>query len=287
MRLIVTAVFLCACMTSSVSAATIQMRDIAVAIPISDPSGQAWSMRGHVCAPVDTARPRLAVINHGSPPNPSDRPGMKPESCASEVAVWFAQHGFASVFVMRLGYGETGGPWTEGYKTCSAADYAHAGLETARQIDAIVRGVQTLEGFDPQNMVVVGQSAGGWGTVAYAGMEHPNVAGLINMAGGRGGHYHNRPDSNCQPEHLVDAISQFGATARAPMLWIYSKNDSFFNPTLAEQMADAFRRAGGSMTFVAADPFEHDGHHLFGGHGGSRIWGPLFEKYFESVGIRN
>lgn len=274
---------LAASFCSALGAKSIQMRDIAVSVPIADSTGQTRSMQGHVCVPMGIDHPRLAIINHGSPPKPSDRPGMKPESCDSEVALWFAQHGFASVFVMRLGYGETGGPWTEGYKTCSAADYARAGLETARQIDVIVKGMQTLEGVDPHNVLVVGQSAGGWGTIAYASTPHAGVTGLINMAGGRGGHYHDRPDSNCEPEHLVDAVAQYGATARTPMLWIYTHNDSFFNPSLARNMADAFQRAGGTISFVAAASFERDGHHLFAGRGGWRIWGPLFENYLKNI----
>jgi dienelactone hydrolase len=204
---------------------------------------------------------------------------MTPESCDSEVAIWFAQHQFASVFVLRLGYGESGGPWTEGYKTCSANDYAHAGWETARQIDVIVNAVKTLDGFNPHDVVVVGQSAGGWGTIAYASKPHPDVAGLINMAGGRGGHYHDRPNSNCQPEHLVDAVKRYGATASSPMLWVYAKNDSFFNPELAQNMFSAFEQAGGHATFVAEPAFGQDGHNLFSSRGGSRIWGPLVEKY--------
>ena len=260
-----------------------ELRDVAVSIPIADLSGAAWVMRGHICRPIGVDHPRLAVINHGSPPRPSDRPGMKPERCDSEVARWFAQNGFATVFVMRLGYGETGGPWTEGYRTCSAVDYQNAGLETARQIDAIVRGVQGLDGFAPHNVIVVGQSAGGWGTMAYASQPHPDVVGLINMAGGRGGHYHDRPNSNCEPENLVTAASQFGKTSRTPMLWIYAQNDSFFNPTLAKSMADAFQAAGGVVTYVAADAFGRDGHHLFSGPDGSHIWGPIFQHYLDGV----
>ena len=267
----------------SLRAAQLDMSELAISVPITDSSGTTWAMRGRICQPLGVERPRFAVINHGSPPKPSDRPGMKPEGCDSEVAIWFAQHRIATVFVMRLGYGETGGPWAEGYKTCNAADYAKAGLETARQIDAIVRAMQSLEGFDPHDVIVVGQSAGGWGTMAYASQPHSGVTALINMAGGRGGHYHDRPNSNCEPEHLVDAAAQFGATARTPMLWIYAQNDSFFNPALAKSMADAFQRAGAPITFVAENAFGQDGHHLFAGRGGSRIWGPLFESYLSRV----
>ena len=281
--------FLSACLLlntvvrSETVAATIEMRDIAISIPIADKGGKSWAMTGHICQPVGVDHPRLVVINHGSPPNPSDRPSMKPESCDSEVPVWFAQHRFASVFVLRLGYGGTGGPWTEGYEHCGADDYARAGLETARQIDTIVQAVNTLDGFSHHGVVVVGQSAGGWGTIAYGSAGHTDVTALINMSGGRGGHYRNRPNSNCEPDHLADAAKIFGQTNTTPMLWVYSKNDSFFDPSISQKMASAFLGAGGHSTFVLTDPFGRDGHHLFFGRGGSAVWGPLFERYLAAT----
>jgi dienelactone hydrolase len=75
----------------------------------------------------------------------------------------------------------------------------------------------------------------------------------------------------------------FGKTNTTPMLWIYSKNDSFFNADLSQKIADAFSSAGGHATFILSSPFERDGHHLFFGRGGSSIWGPLVERYLASV----
>ena len=37
----------------------------------------------------------------------------------------------------------------------------------------------------------------------------------------------------------------FGATPRFPTLWIYTANDTFFAPALAEQMHEAFSGSGG------------------------------------------
>jgi hypothetical protein len=54
-------------------AASIQMRDVAISVPIADKDGKMWSMAGHICQPVGVDHPRLIVINHGSPPNPSGR----------------------------------------------------------------------------------------------------------------------------------------------------------------------------------------------------------------------
>lgn len=205
--------------------------------------------------------------------------------CDSEAVSWFTARHYAVVLVLRLGYGATGGPWTESYEGCEHADYYKAGMETARQIGAMVDYVVTLPHVDPEGVVVVGQSAGGWGTIAYNSMPHPHVGAFINMAGGRGGHYHDRPDSNCKSDELVDAAAKFGKTSSTPMLWVYAGNDSYFNPQLAEQMAKAFVGAGGKLQAYGPSSYGSDGHKLFFGRDGSKIWGPLVQTYLADGGI--
>lgn len=208
---------------------------------------------------------------------------MTLESCDGESAQWFLRRHYAVVLVLRLGYGATGGPWTEGYDGCNQADYAKSGLETARQLKTIVDFVAALPGYDPSGVIVVGQSAGGWGTLAYDSMAHPNVVAFVNMAGGRGGHFHDKPNSNCHPEKLVEAAAQFGKTATTPMLWIYTGNDSYFNPDLAAAMHQAFTQAGGKAELVTPNAYGDDGHHLFFGHRGSDIWGPVVEAFIKKT----
>lgn len=254
-----------------------------IQIPISDDTGHPWLMQGRICRPEGVGRPRLVVINHGSPPSAADRPGMTLETCGAESAQWFLRRHYAVVLVLRLGYGATGGPWTEGYDGCNQADYYKSGMETARQLKTIVDFVAALPGYNPTGVIVVGQSAGGWGTLAYNSMPHPNVSAFVNMAGGRGGHLHNMPNSNCHPEKLVEAAGQFGKTATTPMLWIYTANDSYFAPDLATAMHQAFTSSGGKAELVAPGAYGDDGHHLFFGHGGSETWGAAVETFIKNI----
>jgi len=255
-----------------------------IQIPIDDPSGHAWSMQARLCRPEGVDTPRLVVINHGSPARATDRPTMTLASCDSEAARWFLRRHYAVLFALRLGYGATQGPWTEGYGRCEEADYYRSGLETARQLKAIVDFAVTLPSIDPKDVIVIGQSAGGWGTLAYDSIAHANVLAFINMAGGRGGHFHDKPGSNCRPEALVEAAAKFGKTATTPMLWVYSKNDSYFNPQLASAMYEAFTKAGGKADFASPASFDGDGHHLFFGRNGSDVWGPLVKTYIDRLG---
>ena len=272
---------------------TSDVRDVALKIPITDSTGHSWTMQGHICLPEGVHKPRLVVINHGSPPSAAERPGMLLAGCHSEAVQWFLRRHDAVALLLRLGYGATGGPWTEGYDGCENADYYRAGMETARQIKTMVDYLTAAPEINPEGVIVVGQSAGGWGTLAYDSMPHPHVAAFINMAGGRGGHYHDRPDSNCHPERLVEAASRFGKTATTPVLWIVAKNDSYFNPDLASAMSQAFNQAagnqasgnpaGGKADFNAVDAFGDDGHHLFFGREGSRLWGPLVDRFVKAL----
>jgi dienelactone hydrolase len=248
-------------------------------VPYTDQYDDVGMLRGHICRPSGVDKPRLVILNHGSPPSEADRVHMQPIPCDNEAVGWFLQRHYAVVILLRSGYGAGGGLYTESVGHCDKADFYGDGMDTAREIDAIVDYAVTLPDVDPDHVIVVGHSAGGWGTVAYASMPHPHVTAFINMAGGRGGHQHNQPFSNCHTEWLVQAMGRFGKTASTPMLWVYAANDSYFGPDLAAQMLAVFNAAGGNAELFSAGPYGSDGHRLFLGTGGSAIWGSHVEAY--------
>jgi len=88
---------------------------------------------------------------------------------------------------------------------------------------------------------------------------------------------------NCAPRSLVEAAAKYGATARVPMLWIYAENDSFFEPSLAKRMAEAYDSAGGKATYRPVGAFGRDGHGLAGSGNGSSVWSPLVESFLASL----
>jgi dienelactone hydrolase len=261
------------------------VRELAFAVPVTADA----RILVRVCRPSGDAPARLVVINHGSPANSADRPKMMPGRCDSEAAQWFLSRGYVVAFPLRRGYGATGGNWAENYGSCDAADYFHAGLETARDINAAVDGLTTLPFVSGSGVVIVGQSAGGWGTIAYDSVAHPKVAAFLVMAGGRGGHLHEEPNRNCHPERLVQAAGHFGQTATTPMLWVYTLNDTFFRPQIARALFQSFSASGGHAQFEQPEHFDGEGHNLFFGPGGSAIWGPIVERYLtaQSIGALN
>jgi dienelactone hydrolase len=250
-----------------------------VQIPLTTADGATVQLQARVCRPAGTARARLVVLNHGSPPHDSSRPTMKLGRCEDDTAQWFLARGYVVVFALRRGYGATGGDWAETYGGCEKAHYQRAGLETARDIDAVVAYATALPFVRPDGAVVVGHSAGAWGAIAYDSLPHPKVAAFINMSGGRGAHQEEAASGNCRPERLAEAARHFGKTASTPMLWVYPANDTYFPPAIAKSMYDAFVAAGGKADFEQPGPRDGEGHGLFGGAGGAAIWGPLVERY--------
>jgi dienelactone hydrolase len=224
----------------------------------------------------------LVVINHGSPPSPGERPAMKPGYRAA--AEWFLKRGNVVALPMRRGYGETGGNWAENYGSCNNANFVNAGLESAKDVTAALTYLMKEPFVDPDRAIVVGQSAGGWASVALASLNPPKLAAIVNFAGGRGG-YQRGPNTNCSPERLVQAAGTFGKTARVPMIWIFTQNDLFFAPSLSRGMFDAFTSAGGKAEYELLPSFGRDGHQLFGSSQGPAIWAPLVTRFLAAHGV--
>jgi dienelactone hydrolase len=254
-------------------------------VPMRDAVGVEHLLYTRVCRPQTEDRARVVLINHGSPPDPSARATMQPSNCASETVAWFLRHGFVVVLGMRRGYGATRGAWAEGFGNCSADGYARAGLESARDVAALVAYATALPFARADGVVVVGHSAGGWATDAYDSQPHPQVVAMVSMAGGRGGHYKMQANNNCQLGELIRAAGVYGRTATTPMLWVYAENDSFFSPAMASAMYKAFTEAGGKAELIQTGAFGSDGHSLFTGRNGSPIWGPMIERYLAERGV--
>jgi dienelactone hydrolase len=169
--------------------------------------------------------------------------------------------------------------------SCELAEYFNAGLQGAADIQATLDFMRAQPYVAPDRTIVVGQSAGGWATVALSSSNPAGVAGMISFAGGRGGHQKLAGGGvgNCAPRSLVDAAAKYGATARVPMLWIYAENDSFFEPSLAKRMVEAYDGAGGKATYRLVGAFGRDGHSLAGSSNGSSVWSPLVDSFLAAL----
>ena len=223
--------------------------------------GRTYNLAARVFRPSGSGPFPLVVINHGTPVSirdaGSERLGF------TKAATWFAQQGFEAVVALRPGFGTSDGPYLETSGPCDRRDYVSDGRETAAVEAAIVQAASALPGVDPRRIVVVGQSAGGFGVIALADQPPPGVLGVISFAGGRGGDDHEHICSGQQS--LVNAAGVFGRANRLPQLWLFAANDHFFARPVAHAMFAAYQ-AGSStkLTFVDLPPFGDDGHRTLG-----------------------
>jgi dienelactone hydrolase len=194
----------------------------------------------------------------------------------------FARRGFAVAVVLRRGYGKSGGGWAETYGTCTDTQYKQAAFTASKDLHAAIEYLGTLPQFDIDRMIAVGVSAGGFATVALTADSPPKgLLAAISFAGGRGSNAH---DSVCQEDALISTFGLLGKTSRTPMLWVYAKNDHFFNSTLAKKLYKAFTASGGNATLVQPPAYGEDGHFLFS-TAGIPTWTPIVDTFLKKQNI--
>jgi dienelactone hydrolase len=250
----------------SVAAHAAGLKEESIGLPVVFSGGkraETVTLDAMVIRPDDGRRHPLVVLNHGAPRNADDRAGMTPRSMRAQARE-FARRGWTVVAFMRRGYGESEGDYVETSGRCDSPDYEKSGLTSAEDVRAVIRAMKDMPYVDGTKIISVGQSAGGFATVALSSDPPPGLIAAISFAGGRGSF---RPDEVCVADRLVRAYGTFGATSRIPMLWVYTENDRFFGPALARKFHSAFTEAGGRAQFIAAPAFGEDGHSLFSERG--------------------
>jgi dienelactone hydrolase len=246
-------------------------------------------MRGYVFRPVGKGPFPLLIMNHGISNNATDR-GYFPPVEFRAAAQWFAEQGYLVAVPIRPGYGQTAadipelGFYSINYTdvgSCTNPNFRDPGLAIATMnqwvIDYMVGEGVAL----PSGAIVVGQSGGGWGSIALSSRNPAAVRAIITFEAGRGGRVDGKPNNNCAPDRLVDATGDFGRTSRVPMLWIYTENDTFFGPALSKRMHEAFTGAGGNAEYHLLPPFGSDGHFLIDSADAIPIWSPLVSRFLE------
>lgn len=230
-----------------------------VMIPFAQRDGSILQLDTKILIP-DGRRPfPLAVVSHGSPRYAYKRAGMSPMRF-DDMGQWLVSLGFAVAIPMRRGYGRSQGAWAEGFGSCAHPDYADAGRASAQDIEAVITYMRRQAYVDATRIVLIGQSAGGWGSLAAASETPPGLVAAVLFAPGRGSL---APDQVCGGDALVAAAGLYGKTTHVPTLWIYSENDHYFSPKLARDVYNGFHAAaGGSSEFIEEPSCSNDGHML-------------------------
>ncbi|MGB6306544.1 MAG: alpha/beta fold hydrolase [Steroidobacteraceae bacterium] len=241
--------------------------------------GRAYRLAAHIFRPAGAGPFPLVVIHHGIPVSSAD--ARKQKLGFSIASAWFAQRGYLVVVAQRPGFGESDGPFLEFSGRCPDRDYVREGRDTAVIESAIIRSAVALSGVDPQKIIVVGQSAGGFGAIALGDAPPPGVLGIISFAGGRGGDDHEHICGGA--ERLAQAAGVFGRTNQIPQLWLYAANDHFFPSSVAHMLFDAYHAGSKpAIRFVGLPPFDGDGHKTLG-YADPSVWADPVSEFMTEV----
>lgn len=238
--------------------------------------GQRLRLVGTVIRPADDARHPIVVLSHGAW-GPAERRRERARLDYAPLSTWIAARGFAVVVPMRRGYGASEGEVAESSGGCGEPDYRRAGLAGAEDILATANWARAQSFADPRALLLVGYSAGGWGSLAAASLKPDGLVALVNLAGGRGGF--SGTGWPCVWSRMLEAASAFAATTRVPSLWLYGQNDALFGPAFAEKLAGAWRLGGADADLHIVAPDYADGHGVFMAADGVEHWAPMLERF--------
>jgi dienelactone hydrolase len=260
-----------------------QLQEEVWALPLELPT------LAYVVHPVGDGSFPLVVMNHGVSLNAKER-SFFPLVEFRDAAFWFARQGFMVVAPVGPGYGGGGfdvperglfGPFFSHVGPCENPNFRGAGLAIATLDGWIIDYMIANKAVRPEKVVVVGQSAGGWGAIALSSKNPSSVRAIITFAAGRGGRVGGKPNNNCAPDKLVEATAELGKTSRIPMLWLYSENDTYFGPELAKRMHEAFTAAGGDAEYHMLPAVGGDGHFLIHSTDAMPLWTSLVVDFLQ------
>ncbi|MGC4060962.1 MAG: CocE/NonD family hydrolase [Aquabacterium sp.] len=218
----------------------------------------------------------LAVLNHGKEPGlPRDEKRYR----SVYIARYFLSRGYAVALPMMRGFAESGGEtWVRG------CDLERIAIKQAQDIGRVIDylGHVGIPGFpvDAQQVVVSGQSMGGWNTLAVGTLQRPDIKGLVNFAGGI-----HAPSCGAWQRSLVQATDHFAKRSATPTIWFYGDNDSKFAPPTWREMYDSYVSRGRSIELVAYGPFMDDAHNFLGKIEALPIWMPRLDAFLRNVGL--
>jgi len=272
-------------MTPSVPALGMLTEDVKIPMETKGLFGNTqYRLAAYIHKPDDfdsTRKYPVVIISHGTAVDSYTRTHSRFDyAYASE---YFLRKGFIAVVPMRRGYAGSDGSWiADSIGSCSDPDYSSAAREASRDLLAVINYVKSLPYANKQRILLSGTSSGGFTSLAAASLNIEGVIGVLNFAGGQGGLSRSEPYGHaCNEQRLIEAMGSFGK-AQVPTLWVYSEDDPFFRPELAQAMFEDFLKNGGKGKLVIVPPF---GHALLSREEGRNIWAPYSDAFLYELNM--
>ncbi len=216
----------------------------------------------------------LLVLNHGTPLGGDARKKVTPDN---EQGRAFARKGFTVALPIRRGHGTSEGDYAEYSGDCNNSDYDNVAREAVKDIRAAVDYMKKESYVDiGRKILLVGQSTGGFSSLAYASTYPEEVMAVINFAGGKG---RVAPFKVCDEWRLINTMGNFGKTFKGPTLWVYTEQDDYFEPRLSKKIFEAYKSEGGAGRFVS---FSSEFGHAFFAKA-TKTWEPVIDEFLKEI----
>jgi len=198
---------------------------------------------------------------------------------------YWTSRGFAVLAPTRIGYGVSGAAVDpEGMGgPCDAIDFAPMAEAIAAHIRATIEYAAAQPWIDKRNVLLVGGSVGGFGSVTAAGERLAGVKAVVNFAGGASGWINKRQERPCSSGNVELLLAKAARDGGAiPSLWLYAENDRHWGPAVPRRWHAAYVAAGGTAEFHMLPPLGEDGHDVVAL--GGEHWRPLLDRFLASLG---
>jgi dienelactone hydrolase len=214
----------------------------------------------------------IAVLNHGLD---AGGPHSMPRYRSAYLARYFVSRGYEVVMPMLRGFSGSDGDYIS-----IGCDAEGEGFRQAKDIKAVIEYLSRQPDVDAGQIIIGGQSYGGWNALAVGALNLPGVKGQVNFSGGRVTPFCPTMDSD-----LALGAGHFGALTHTPSLWFYGENDSRFPTPVWQEMFRKFRSDGGQAELVDYGHFMNDAHNFLGYAEALSTWVPKLDSFLERVGL--
>ena len=226
------------------------------------------------------------VVSHGRVGSQKERAAYgRAEFGRSWMYYYWTLRGFVVLAPTRIGYGVSGADIDPEYAPgpCNAFDFAPLASAVTAHIRATIEYAATQAWIDKDNLLLAGQSGGGFGSIVAAGERLPGVKALVNFAGGAGGSPQSHPEQPCSPQDVELQLVKAARRGAIPSIWFYAENDRFWGAKLPRAWHAAYVEAGGTAEFHMLPPLQEDGHEIIGS--GYEHWRPRLDHFLNSMGF--
>ena len=187
-------------------------------------------------------------------------------------------------FTPKSGRGKSDGLYDEGFEkdrsrysmdpSLSLPDLERALIDMA----AAASYLAARPDVDSKRMQIGGQSRGGIAESLYACMQPKKFVRVVNFVGGWVG------DRSSNAEAINRVSFKRAVAFAAPMLWLYGKNDPYYQISHSQKNFDAFIKAGGKGVFKIYTPTEgQSGHGIISM---PELWRDPLNDYLTQLGMQ-